>query len=138
MNNINWKYLLIPIALIILGLLGGYLYAYRTAIPLLSVQSPNQPKTSSPDIKKEPIFTAKTALVEGVILKIEGREIIVKNNQGIVQNLSLSKNLVIYRFAKQNKTATPSSDLKSIRFNTRSIINLELINGNYEVVSITQ
>lgn len=122
---------IILICLLVGGILGFAFGRMNRSVP----NYPIQPKSSQ--IQTNPLFKSQTATFEGEITKVEGNSLIVKDEKGQTGNLPISSKVVIYKFKPGSSLASASSDLKLIDPGKKAQVVLELIDGKYQVVSIS-
>ena len=88
-------------------------------------------------VESSAIFQTQTASILGKVVKAEGDKITVVDQSNKEGAFPVSKKFVIYKPVKNSNQATPSSDLKMIDPTQQAFISLEVIDGKYQVVSIT-
>ena len=126
---------LAPVAMLIMvtGVGGYYLGTSKNPTSLPSVQE-GQDKVLS----ASSLFKTQTATVQGQITKITDSTLTVKDEKNKEEEFSISEKIVIYKSLKEDpKRATASSDINSVETNKVKVIMLEVINGKYQVVSIS-
>lgn len=103
------------------------------------LQKPNSQKGISSEDKfiTSPLFQSQSATVQGTIIKVSGNKITVQDDKKQTGEFITSPRLVIYRPPKDNKPATPSSDLKTLELNKKALIIFEFANGEYQAASIS-
>ena len=113
------------------------LLIYSTIVTVLLVFKPSalslQGKLAAPDSSK--FFTAQTAILKGKITEARDSRIKVINSRGETGVVDLSKNVIINDGA--TIIASSSAQTKSIRLNIEATIALNVIDGNYQAISIS-
>lgn len=107
----------------------GYFYSSNQA-------SISQKTTGKTLVETSPVFQNQTATVLGKISKTEGDKATIVSQDNKEETFPVAKKFVLYKPVRNNQ-ATPSSDLKQIDPNMDAFINLEVIDGKYQIVSIT-
>jgi hypothetical protein len=119
-----------PFILLIVGLLIGTILGYSSNY-LLSINNP------SPNIlpnQNSQSFIFQTTSVNGVITAVTPKSITLKNTQtNQSQAFPYNDHLMITTLSKDNKPATPSSNLKSIELNKDVLVNLAYEEGRYVI-----
>ena len=133
-QGIGSKNILLLIIIFIIGLIlggvGGYFIKFNILPPKLTSTSSNTYKPDS--------FPFQTASVNGKITAVKDKIVTVQNQQtNQSATFPLSEHFFISRIDKDNKSATPSFDLKDIQTNKDVLVNLEFNNGKYEIIIIT-
>lgn len=120
-----------PILVLIIALLAGFFLGK-------SIQTAKQkPPASSSSALPNALFKAQTATFQGKITKINKDSLDVRADSGAAGNFKLSNKVYIYKFKAGASQATSSTDLKSIETGKRTLIILELSEGQYKAVSIS-
>lgn len=122
------------ISLLIFGLAVGFFIGKRS-------QTSVSPPTNLPinnDTSTNSLYSSQTANIRGVITKVDGETITIKNlnNQATGQQQVSSRILITKVSARPDKLASPSSDLSTIELNKEALIQLEMIGGQYQITSI--
>lgn len=130
--HMTGKYL-VTVILVVVAAVAGFLFGSagsgKNGLPQITTN--NQP------VSKNPIFKSQTATFQGVITKVSGNSIEVKNDSGQVATFPVAGKVVIYKFTGASPQASASSDLKSIETDKQALVMLELIDSGYQVVSIS-
>lgn len=88
--------------------------------------------TGQPDSLTNDLYSSQTATIRGEITGMNGNNLSVTNlNSNTSGIIIASERVVITKPGEQ-----PSSDLATLEMNKEVLINLELINGQYQAVSI--
>lgn len=95
------------------------------------------PSTREEQPKTSPLFRSQTATFQGEITKVSGNKLSVKDDKGQTGDFPVSNKVVIYKFKAGSNQASASSDLKSIDIGKQALVILELVNGKYQVTSIS-
>lgn len=136
MPEVSTKTLLIIFSLIAVSLAIGFGVGYNFKNAPFSRQSQAVPNKSLAG--QNLIFKTQTASIEGKITDIENNTTTITNDQGQSDSFLLSTKLVIYKPEKEGSPrASASTDIKSINLNQKSLIILEMVDGKYQVVSIS-
>lgn len=116
-----------------IGLGVGYNFKNISAANNQQIQiDPNKPP------QKKPIFKSQIATIEGSITEVKNNMATITNDQGQSDTFLLSTKLVIYKPEKAGSPrAISSADIKQINLNQKALIVLEMIDGNYQIVSIS-
>lgn len=127
------KIILRSIVLLVVGLLVGYLIGHQT------VRS--NPLNASKPIEKvvyktNPLFASQTAGIAGKITSSDGKKITVLDSKDHSDSFSLSSHLMILAPSSSDKVSSPSANVKDIKLNQSAQIYLQLVDGDYQVVSI--
>lgn len=125
----RFLYLIIALILVIVSGTVGYLAGKGTGASVTPIQSSK-------------LFQTQTANIQGKITKVNGSTITIVDDKNQTGEFTLSPKAVFY---KQDELPVPgkpysasaSSDMKSISLNTHAIISLEVVDGNYQVTSIS-
>lgn len=125
-------YSLVTIVLILVAGFVGYYVAKNNLTPEVITQTKT---TEAP--KAQTIFTTQTATIQGTISKVDGNKLSVTNLKQENGQFTVSDKVVIYKFRSGSTQASASSDLKTIETGQQVLLNLELANGAYQVVSIS-
>ena len=122
------------ISLLILGLAVGFFIGKRTQASV-SVSTNLPINTNTTD---NSLYSSQTATIRGEITKVDGETLTIKNlnNQTTGQQQVSSRILITKATARPDRTASPSSDLSKIELNKEALINLEMIGGRYQIISI--
>lgn len=139
MNKSLYLIIALIVALIsgVLGFMAGQGRLVKT--PLTStIQSIN----TNSSIESSKLFQSQTANIQGKITKVSASSISVVDDKNQAGEFTVSKKLVIYKSQDlpvpgRPYTASASADLKSIDLNKSALISLEVIDGSYQVVSIS-
>lgn len=132
MPKFNFVYLIPALTLIIISAVLGYTFGvYQTEQQ--TAQSVKQPQ-QSPD---NPLFQFQTATIQGKITKLTDNQITIADSKGQVGQFPLSSKLTIYRPSEGTKPAYASTDPKTISLNEPTSVLLQLMDGVYQVVSIS-
>ncbi|TSC85723.1 MAG: hypothetical protein G01um10147_1114 [Microgenomates group bacterium Gr01-1014_7] len=126
------KYL-VTVILVVVAAVAGFLFgsagSTKTGLPQIT--------TGNQSVAKNPIFKSQTATFQGIITKVDGSELSVKDDSGNTDTFSVSSKAVIYKFTGSSSQASASSDLKSIDTDKQALVMLELIDGKYQIVSVS-
>ena len=129
MEAISPKQFLIAAGLLAIGSVTGfYLGRYSLSGPI--PQSQNQSKQI---VFKNPLFKSQSATFEGEITGVEGLKLTVKDYKDQTGVLTAIPNLIIYGSGVK-KAATDSA---SIELNKKAVLTLEVVDGQYKVISIS-
>lgn len=112
---------------------GGFLVGKNTTQMKLITQPAEQNQLP----KANPIFSSQTATIQGEITKVNGSTLSVKTSNGQTEDFPVSSKVVIYKFSGKSPQASASSDLKSVTLGERVLIQLELKDNKYQVISIS-
>ena len=82
-------------------------------------------------------FDAQLATIQGEIIEIKNSTILIKNGTGQLKNFPISPKAVVFQLIPGTTQATPSADLKNIETGKKVLIQLELTNNEYQVLTIT-
>lgn len=114
----------------ILGFSIGKYYSFAPEAPLQSKLTEDKVPTSA-------LFRSQTATFQGEITEVNENKILVKSDSGQIGEFPVSDKVLIYKFKEGSAQASASSDLKTVETDKPVSIILELISGEYKVVSIT-
>lgn len=120
------------LSLLILGLAIGFFFGKRD-------QPYIEPKTAPLNsISENSLYSSQTASIRGIITKIDGETLTIKNlNNQVTAQQQISTRLIVSKATlRPDRTATPSSNISSIELNKEAFIQLEMIGGRYQVTSI--
>lgn len=127
------KYVITLILVVVAGL-GGFIVGKQgggmASLPKVQTQT-NQEASVSPLLKSQ------TATFQGEITQVSGQTMEVKSDSGETGSFPISGNAVIYKFTGTSPQASASSDLKTIETGKMALVMLELIDGKYQVVSVS-
>ncbi len=133
MNSSSSKYLLV-IILLILAFAAGFFSGKNIANnPQMASKQAGSTKAPQPNS----IFKMQQAFIQGTITKVDGQIVTVKNDQGVSSAFPASKRISIYQSSPNSKQSTASSDLKIISIGIPALVSLELVNGEYQITSIS-
>jgi len=122
---------ILAFSLLIFGLSLGFLIG-KNPPKNITVQNDSRPAVTA---EGNNLYSAQTASLMGTILSRDGDKMTVKNlYTGAQGEIKTSPRLTITKSATKN--ASPSSDLSSIELNKDVLINLEMVDGEYQAVSI--
>ncbi len=127
------KYL-VSVILVIAAAVLGYLFGAASASRLAPSPSPVIQQSV---VARNPIFKSQTAIFQGVITQVSGRNLAVKDDKGTTATFPVSSKVVIYKFNGNSPQATGSSDLQTIETGKQVLVMLELINNQYQVTSVS-
>lgn len=88
------------------------------------------PKTNS-------IFTSQVAYIQGKITKVDDKTLTIEKTASQSASFPISNKFVSYVPKPNSPQATASADLKSIQTNKPALVSLELINGEYQIISVS-
>lgn len=131
MLGANFKYLSVTIVLMILSALAGFLAASLKPQSTPAVNLKAQAPASNP------LFISQTANVQAKITDVSGNKIKVMDDKNQSGEFTLNDKFIVYVPGSDSKVASASSEPKSIIKNKLSYIVLQLINGDYQVTSIS-
>lgn len=134
MNTPSYFYFIIGLILVIIAGLGGYFIGFSKPGAAPSSQQIAQKATQAAE--NSPIIKQQTATIQGKITSISDNAITVINDQNQSDQFSLSNKLVVYKPINTSQ-AGASTDVKDIKTDTLAFIILELVDGKYQVVSIS-
>lgn len=116
----------LSVILLIVGLSLGFLAGKNTSQPLEPVET----ETGSVNA----LYSSQTAFIRGKISTINGKNLVVTNLTTKASGDVLVSDRVI--ITKPNKNASPSSDLATLEKDKEVLINLEMIDKEYQAVTI--
>ncbi len=121
-------YLLTLVVLVLISGVGGFVLGRN-----------NSGAISIPSTSSNSLYTSQTALIQGTVTKVTDKTITVKNTAGVEGTVELGSNVLISKLntAQGGLPATPSSDLKQIELNKAAVVNLQMIDGKFKVMSVT-
>ncbi len=125
------------IGIIILGLIlgfGGYYLGQVTTRKSAPTQIQTPPATRT--VTKDPFLDNQTALVHGEIISISNSMLSLKNNRGQIKNFSITPQVIAHKIATGAIQASSSASLSPMDIGKTVDLNLELVNGQYELRSI--
>lgn len=82
------------------------------------------------------IFAQQSATIQGKVTKVDGNTLTVQNNNNVSASFPSADKIFISKVESSNLSATPSSDLKTIELNRDAFINLQIVDGQYKIVSV--
>lgn len=130
---LNGKIVLIGCALLVVGLLFGYLLStWANKSQQVNLAS----KTIKVENKTSPLISGSTANITGQITKVEGNKVTVLNTQKQSDTFELAKNFVVIRPSLNPNNSSNSASTKDILLNADALLYLQSINGEYQVLSI--
>ncbi len=132
---LNRKAVFAAIALLVVGLLIGYVLGIQVAKGNSRNYSP-APSQQKGSLKTSPLFTRQNATVTGKVTKVDGNKITVVDDKNQSDIFVLSKNIAIVTAIAPGKVATPSTNIKDIQLNQSALIALQIVDGEYQVISI--
>lgn len=117
------------------GFLLGFLYSYQRS----GTYKPPSQLASAPQVlaNTSPLFKSQTAMVEGKVVEVGENSLTVEGLGNGKEQFPVSNKFVVYVPVKNTRTATASSQLKLVEKDKDSLIVLELIEGKYQVVSVS-
>ncbi len=130
--NINQK---IPssksfqIAKILLGLIVGIIFGLILGMNLGSN------KLTPENLKAKPVFSRQSAAIEGKVVKVDGKWITVKNQNGTEGAFETGKTFYINKTTSDNQQI-PDVDPESIDLNTQLTVNLDMVEDKFTISSI--
>ena len=134
MDSLPVKNSAVILILMLIAATGGF-YAGKTTILPGSPYTPTQSGESS--TLASSVFKSQTATFQGVITKVDGKNLQVKSDSGNTASFPISERAVIYKFSGKSPQASASSDLKTIETDKQALVMLELLDNNYQVVSVS-
>lgn len=81
------------------------------------------------------MFANQTASFIGIITKVDGSLLHLENSSGETGQVKISNNFSIFDLSQKNGGA--AHDMNSIRLNEKVLINLEVIDGEYQANTLT-
>ena len=121
------KIVVLPIILLMVGLAIGF-FAGKSA----NTKAP-EPQQIKTEVSNK-LFSGQTAFLRGKINKVDEKQISVTNTStNTTGTVMLSDRAIIIN---PNKNGSPSVNIGSIELDKEALINLEMNNGNYEIISI--
>lgn len=127
--------LIATLLLMVISALGGYYYAVK-------FQSPTMQQAAiinnNPPLQKT-IYSHQLATIQGNITQVKDNQITAVatvKQTNLTDTFPLSKNFIVYVANPANGQGSQSADINSILLNKDASINLELIDGTYQVTSI--
>jgi len=88
-------------------------------------------------LPSSPLFKSQTAIVQGTIIKVDQSNLVVSDNKNQTDSFPIYSNVVIYKSDPTSPRITPATGKEKIVTNEQAAIVLELIDGKYQVISIT-
>lgn len=136
----NLKKLLLLLVPVIAGLVivswwlqrGGTLPQLNLAI--IGKKAPSA--TPSQQLTVSPLFDSQTASINGEVVKIENSKAFVKK-KNLTDTFPLSAQFTIYKYVAGSATPTTSTNRADIEPDRTATILLEVVQGEYKMVSIT-
>ncbi len=122
------------VAAAVLGFLFGTASAGKTNYSMAPAPAGSQQQSV---VSQNPIFKSQSAIFQGVITQVSGKNLLVRDDKGATATLPVSSKLVIYKFNGTSPQASASSDLKSIDLNKQVLVMLELSGSQYQVTSVS-
>lgn len=118
-------------------------YSFRSTLFPTTTPVIQKPAPTSPS-QDNSFFDSQSATVQGTITKITSSTVSITNDKGISGNLPISSKVLIYDYnnvTQKNQEGLPiasaSSDLKKVEIGKKASLFLELIDGRYQVTSIS-
>lgn len=133
--SIHLRYIAILVVLVLLSGAGGYLLGSRTVLPSATSQQPFALATNT--VKTSPLFQNQTASVYGKITKTTDTILTITDKNGRTEEFAISPKFMVYKALNGVRQATASSQISSIDPEKNASIALEVIDGKYQVVSVT-
>lgn len=132
--TLDKKIILLIALVLVLGLFVGYVLGNQTA----KRKAFNYSSKPAEKVvyKTSPLFNGQTANVIGKITKIDGSKIVVEDSKKQIGSFTLYKKVAIINANAPGQIASPSSNIKDIQLNKEALIYLQLIDGDYQVLSI--
>lgn len=125
------------IALIIVLSLGGFYLGRVTVKEQMPMPVQTPPASITEILKADPFFDTQTAVIKGEVVDVKGPILVAENNQGQIREFSISPELKIFWYNFITNQSTSSADLKMLEFKKEAGISLKLVNGQYQVTSIS-
>ncbi|MBI4040103.1 hypothetical protein HY389_01980 [Candidatus Daviesbacteria bacterium] len=122
----SWKTYLLLVVIFIAGLAGGYFLR-----PLVT-KTPAQVSLQS---QANPLFATTRGTIIGQITGVKDLVVTVKNPANQSAGFPLAKNFKIYQM-NGNNLASSSATINSLQGKT-VVVTVELINNQYQIISIT-
>ena len=122
------------IVLVVIAAALGFLFGKQGQMPGLKTQNPLSTESQT---AQNSLLKSQTATFQGEITKVNGQNIDVKSDSGQTGSFPVSSKVVVYKFSSGSTQASASSDLKSIETGKSALIMLELMDGKYQVVSVS-
>ncbi len=83
------------------------------------------------------IFSAKSATIEGQIIKIGEKSITVESKNKVISDFALSSDFTINKFTENPPKTINSSNIQDLELNKNSLIFLNEKDGVYSITTIT-
>lgn len=83
------------------------------------------------------LFQTQTASIQGEITSVGESSITIKNKSGATDTFPVSTNVVVYKNTQSSGRVLPATGITQIDINQEVVILLEVVDGKYQVISIT-
>ena len=125
----NYTSLIIGLGGLVLGLGIGLISSRLQPLP----QSPADKIVAENKMGSEDIFTTQNATVNGKVTAVENGAITISSQKG-TPTFKLNQQVYIVDTSANSK---PSTDPKNIPLNQEVILNLQKVNGEFKVMTVT-
>lgn len=114
----------------IIGFTAGNLKANNKSIPQLaqSIQTPNKENNS--------VFQSQSASITGSVTAVSGNMLTITSQNNQTAQFEASEKMVVFTLDTEPTLASPSAEVESVQLNKIALIQLEMQDGKYKIVSI--
>lgn len=131
----NLPLYILAVSLFILGSSIGF-FAGKTFNPSQMNLLPSSSETPQSS-QQNNLFSSQTASLRGEVIKKQGNQLTLKNlNNQNTGTVTASDRLIVTQIGSKTPPASPSADLSKVILNKEALIAAEMINGQFEVLTI--
>lgn len=88
-------------------------------------------------ITTSPLFQTQTASIQGEIIAVGESSVTIKDKKDATDTFPVSTNVVVYKNTQSSGRILPATGITQIDTNQEAVILLEVVDGKYQVISVT-
>lgn len=88
-------------------------------------------------ITTSPLFQTQTASIQGEIIAVGQSSVTIKDKKDATDTFPVSTNVVVYKNTQSSGRILPATGITQIDTNQEAVILLEVVDGKYQVISVT-
>lgn len=123
----------------LISFLGGIRYSnFKSNLTSQAAQKSSLEQTSDSQIqiKTSPLFRSQTANVKAMLVDFTNNKLTLKDDNGQQDSFTVAPNVAVFEFTDTTSPPKPT-DLKLIKKDREALIVLQLVNGEYQVNTVS-
>lgn len=88
-------------------------------------------------VTTSPLFQTQTASIQGEIIAVGESSVTIKDKKDATDTFPVSTNVVVYKNTQSSGRILPATGITQIDTNQEAVILLEVVDGKYQVISVT-